>query len=117
MADLDNYAYPLATRLRTEDLVSVWCTKSHSAHSRVLVAAADETAAPSAIYTVRTTASTQTRAYKAEIRSAESRATEENGRAEGRERVGTYCVSHGLDQSLKKNNNTTITDNRSPTNN
>src|SRR3546814_10212517 len=64
MADLDNYAYPLATRLRTEDLVSVWCTKRHAATSRVLVAAADETAAPSEIYTVRTTASTQPRAYK-----------------------------------------------------
>src|SRR3546814_4230978 len=34
MADLDNYAYPLATRLRTEDLVSVWCTKRHAATSR-----------------------------------------------------------------------------------
>ena len=41
MADLDNYAYPLATRLRTEDLVSVWCTKRHAATSRVLVAAAE----------------------------------------------------------------------------
>src|SRR3546814_852732 len=76
MADLDNYAYPLATRLRTEDLVSVWCTKRHAATSRVLVAAADETAAPSEIYTVRTTASTQTRAYKEQIRSAVSSASE-----------------------------------------
>src|SRR3954471_14685164 len=28
-ADLDNYAFPLATRLRNQDLASVWCTKRH----------------------------------------------------------------------------------------
>ena len=70
MADLDNYIYPLATRLRTEELVSVWCTKRHADTSWVLVASAEETAAPSEIYTVRTTASTQTTRYKEQIRAA-----------------------------------------------
>ena len=76
MADLDNYAYPLATHLRTDDLVSVWCTKRHADISRVLVASAEETAAPSEIYTVRTTGSTQTKAYKQQIRFAVASAPE-----------------------------------------
>jgi hypothetical protein len=76
MADLDNYAYPLATRLRDEDLVSVWCTKRHADTSRVLVASAEETAAPNGTCTVRTTASTQTKAYKEQIRSAVAGASE-----------------------------------------
>ena len=70
MADLDNYAFPLASRLRTPDLVSVWCSKRHADTSRVLVAPAHETAGPSATYTVRTTASAQTTAYKEQVRSA-----------------------------------------------
>ena len=70
MADLDNYAFPLATRLRNEDLVAVWCSKRHADSSRVLVAPAHETAGPSGTYTVRTTASTQTPAYKEQVRSA-----------------------------------------------
>lgn len=70
MADLDNYAYPLATRLRNEHLVSVWCTKRHADTSGVLVAPARATAAPDRTYTARTTASAQTTAYKEQIRSA-----------------------------------------------
>lgn len=70
MADLDNYAFPLATRLRNEDLVAVWCTKRHADTSRVLVAPAAETAGPRHAYTVRTTASTSTAAYKEQVRSA-----------------------------------------------
>jgi hypothetical protein len=70
MADLDNYAFPLATRLRNEDLVAVWCTKRHADTSRVLVAPAAETAGPRATYTVRTTASASTAAYKEQVRSA-----------------------------------------------
>lgn len=46
MADLDNYAFPLATRLRNEDLVAVWCTKRQADTSRVVVAPAAETAGP-----------------------------------------------------------------------
>ena len=34
-SDLDNYAKPLARRLGNPDLVSVWCTKSHSEASFV----------------------------------------------------------------------------------
>lgn len=39
-SDLDNYAYPLASRLRDPDLVSVWCTKRHGAQSSVQICAA-----------------------------------------------------------------------------
>ncbi len=42
MADLDNYAYPLAYRLRDPGLVSVWCTKQHSEQSFVRIEAARE---------------------------------------------------------------------------
>lgn len=70
MADLDNYAFPLASRLRTADLVSVWCSKRHANRSRVLVAPAHETAGPSGTYTVRTTASAQATAYREQVRSA-----------------------------------------------
>ena len=73
MADLDNYAFPLATHLRSEDLVSVWCTKRHADTSRVLVAPARETPAPEATYTVRTTASSQAKAYKEQVPGAGSR--------------------------------------------
>ena len=69
-ADLDNYAYPLATRMGDERLVSVWCTKRHADTSRVHVASANETVPPDGAHTVRTTASTQTTAYKEQIRSA-----------------------------------------------
>lgn len=70
MADLDNYAFPLATRLRTADLVSVWCTKSHANTSRVLIVPAREVAAPGETFTARTTASAQTKAYKEQVRAA-----------------------------------------------
>lgn len=71
MADLDNYAFPLATRLRDEDLVSVWCTKRHADTSRVVIAPAAESAGPgTTTYTVRTTASATTTAYKEQVRSA-----------------------------------------------
>lgn len=70
MADLDNYAYPLASRLRAKDMVSVWCSKRHADTSRVFIAPARETAGPSATHTVHTTASAQTTAYKEQVRSA-----------------------------------------------
>ena len=76
MADLDNYAFPLATRLRNEDLVAVWCTKRHAETSRVLAAPAHETTGPGTTYTVRTTASTSTTAYKEQVRSAVAHAAE-----------------------------------------
>lgn len=64
MADLDNYAYPLATRLCNERLVSVWCTKRHADTSRVFVAPAQETAAPDRTYAARTTASAESSALQ-----------------------------------------------------
>jgi hypothetical protein len=70
MADLDNYAFPLATRLRNEDLVAVWCTKRHADISRVFVAPAAEAAGPGNTYMVRTTASASTTAYKQQVRAA-----------------------------------------------
>jgi len=76
MADLDNYAFPLATHLRTDDLVSVWCSKRHRETSRVVVAAAREAEAPPSVFTVRTTASSQTKAYKEQVRTAVVAASE-----------------------------------------
>ncbi|MDD9206676.1 hypothetical protein PU560_09390 [Georgenia sp. 10Sc9-8] len=76
MADLDDYALPVATRLRSQELVSVWCTKRHANTSRVVVARAQEVAAPETTFTVRTTASLQTKAYKQQVRAAVADATE-----------------------------------------
>ena len=77
MADLDNYAYPLACRLKDPSLVSVWCTKGHSEQSFVRVAPAEEVLPPSAGWLVATTsASTSTRAYKEQIRAAVAGAAE-----------------------------------------
>lgn len=44
--DLDNYAYPLASRLQDPNLVSVWCTKQHHDHSSVRIGAAREVPEP-----------------------------------------------------------------------
>jgi len=76
MADLDNYALPLATHLRSQDLVSVWCTKRHADTSRVVVARAQDAGRPETTFSVRTTASSQTKAYKEQVRAAVARATE-----------------------------------------
>jgi hypothetical protein len=46
MRDLDNYAKPLAARLKDDGLVSVWCTKQHDEQSFVRVEAAREMPAP-----------------------------------------------------------------------
>src|SRR4051794_8983373 len=40
--NLDNYAYPLAYRIKDPGLVSVWCTKQHSEQSFVRIEAARE---------------------------------------------------------------------------
>jgi hypothetical protein len=64
MADLDNYAYPLAYHLRDPGLVSVWCTKQHSEQSFVRIEAAREKPQQSAdVLVAKTTASAQTPAY------------------------------------------------------
>jgi hypothetical protein len=76
MADLDNYAFPLATHLRNQDMVSVWCTKRHADSSRVIVARAQHAAAPATTFTVRTTASSETKAYKEQVHAAVAHASE-----------------------------------------
>jgi hypothetical protein len=71
MADLDNYAHPLAYRLKDPGLVSVWCTKQHSEQSFVRIEAAREVKPPSTdVLNARTTASASTLAYKEQIRAA-----------------------------------------------
>jgi hypothetical protein len=42
MGDLDNYAHPLANRLKDSGLVSVWCTKENREQSFVRMEAARE---------------------------------------------------------------------------
>jgi hypothetical protein len=77
MADLDNYAYPLAHRLRDSALVSVWCTKRHSEQSFVRIAPAREVFPPSAGWLVATTtASASAVAYKEQIHAAVAGAAE-----------------------------------------
>jgi hypothetical protein len=77
MADLDNYAYPLASRLKDRGLVSMWCTKRHSELSFVRIDAAQEVPAPSTgLMVARTTASASTTAYKEQIRAAVADAEE-----------------------------------------
>ena len=67
-ADLDNYAYPLAYRLRDSALVSVWCTKQHSEQSFVRIESARELPPPSTdVLVAKTTASASTKAYKEQI--------------------------------------------------
>nr|WP_310773387.1 hypothetical protein [Mycobacterium sp. Z3061] len=70
-ADLDNYAYPLAYRLKHPDLVSVWCTKQHSERSFVRIEPAREVQPPSTgVLFASTTASASTVAFKEQIRAA-----------------------------------------------
>ena len=77
VADLDNYAYPLASRLQDSGLVSVWCTKQHHEQSFVQIAPASEVHEPqNGVLVVRTTASASAVAYKDQIRTAIARAAE-----------------------------------------
>jgi len=73
-SDLDNYAYPLASRLRDADLVSVWCTKRHGEQSSVQICAAEEVPAPNAagVVVATTAASSSSVAYKEAIHAAVS---------------------------------------------
>jgi hypothetical protein len=71
MADLDNYAYPLAYRLKDSGLVSVWCTKQHSEQSFVRIEPARAMPPPSTdVLVAGTTASASTLAYKEQIHAA-----------------------------------------------
>ena len=79
MADLDNYAYPLAYRLKEDlELVSVWCTKQHSEQSFVRIEAAREMPPPasSGVLLARPTSSYETTAYKQEVQAAVADAAE-----------------------------------------
>ena len=77
MADLVNYAYPLAYHLRDSGLVSVWCTKQHSEQSFVRIEAAREVPPPSSdVLVAITTESASTPAYKQQIHAAVVGATQ-----------------------------------------
>jgi hypothetical protein len=77
MADLDNYAYPLAYHLKDPGLVSVWCTKQHGEQSFVRIEAARAKPQPSMeVLVAKTTASAQTPAYKEQVRAAVAGAAE-----------------------------------------
>lgn len=77
MADLDNYAYPLASHLKDPGLVSVWCTKQHHEQSFVRIEAAREMPPPSTdVLVAKTTASASTLAYKEQIHAAVAVAAE-----------------------------------------
>jgi hypothetical protein len=77
MADLDNYAYPLAHRLQDSGLVSVWCTKQHRKDSYVRIEAAREVPPPTTdVLVAQTTASASTVAYKEQIYDAVAGAAE-----------------------------------------
>jgi hypothetical protein len=62
--------------LRSSDLVSVWCSKRHAETSQVVVARAQEVAAPGPTFAVRTSTSSQSRAYKEQVRAAVAHADE-----------------------------------------
>lgn len=70
VADLDNYAHPLADRIRDSSLVSVWCTKQHDGQSFVQIEAAREVSPSSEVLVVRTTASSESPEYKDQIKAA-----------------------------------------------
>jgi hypothetical protein len=77
VADLDNYAFPLASRLGDAGLVSVWCTKQHSHQSFIQIDAVREVPAPTTgVLKVKTTASASKIAYKEQIYAAVVGATE-----------------------------------------
>ena len=77
MADLDNYAYPLANHLKDAGLVSVWCTKQHNGQSFARIEDAREVPPPSThVLVAETTASATTLAYKKQIHGAVAGAAE-----------------------------------------
>jgi len=72
VADLDNYAQPLADRVKDSGLVTVWCTKQHDdlEQSFLRIEAAREVPPPSDVLVVRTTASSGSPQYKDQIKAA-----------------------------------------------
>ena len=72
-SDLDNFAYPLAARLKDERLVSVWCTKKHNDQSYVRIEAARQTAPPLVDVVVATPTASYSKPgglYKRQVRAA-----------------------------------------------
>jgi len=76
MADLDNYAYPLASRLKDPGLVSVWCTKQQNEQSFVRIRLARELPPPSTGVVVVRTPSAKNPDYKERINAALADAAE-----------------------------------------
>lgn len=72
VADLDNYAFPIAKELQNPHLVSVWATKQRDLDQRSYVRIADarEGRPPAEMIKVRTTASVTSDAFKDEVKSA-----------------------------------------------
>ena len=72
VADLDNYAHPLADRIKDSGLVSVWCAKQHDEHEQsfVHIEAAREVHPPSDVLVVRTTVSSGSSEYKDQVKAA-----------------------------------------------
>jgi hypothetical protein len=75
-ADLDNYVYPLAAHLRHPRLVSVWCSKRHAEISYILATPARTVTAPPATRSVRTSASSESPAYKQQVNASLANVTE-----------------------------------------
>lgn len=79
LSDLDNYAKPLASRLRNDRLVSVWCTKQYSEQSYVRIEAAREAPPPSANILIATPTASYDKPgglYKEQVRAAVTDAPE-----------------------------------------
>ncbi|MCP9274002.1 hypothetical protein [Mycolicibacterium arenosum] len=71
MGDLDNYAYPLADRLKDSGLVSVWCTKQLNEASFVQIEPARDAVPPATdVLIARTTESSSSRAFKEQVYTA-----------------------------------------------
>lgn len=72
-SDLDNFAYPLAARLKDDRMVSVWCTKRHNDESYVRIEAARKTDPPPIDVVVATPTASYSKPgglYKRQVREA-----------------------------------------------
>ncbi len=68
MADLENYLFPLAKRLHSHSLVSVWAAKRHAADSWISATPTRKTLPPTILRSVRTTASVGSVKNKEQVR-------------------------------------------------
>ena len=76
MADLDNYAYPLASHLKDPGPVSVWCTKQYSEQSFVRIEAAREIQPQRDVLVASPIAAAWTPTYQEQIYAAVAGASE-----------------------------------------